>query len=130
MADTKPQQDVLSSLTSSTDGGVTSATAAAPTAEPPSSTGIGAGGGAGASATGGTGATVWVNSKKINALWAINENRNSWVGVAGVGWVKLANNSDSAIVALTMLGANAKQTQGTVNYRQESDNMLHEIYVW
>jgi hypothetical protein len=50
--------------------------------------------------------------------------------VAGVGWVKLANNSDTAIMALTMLGANARQTQGIVNYRQESDNMIHEMYVW
>lgn len=44
--------------------------------------------------------------------------------------MKLANNSDTAIVALTMLGANARQTQGIVNYRQESDNMIHEMYVW
>jgi hypothetical protein len=98
------------------------AAAAAPSAEPPTA----AEGGAAA----GIGASVWVNSKKINALWAINENRNSWVGVAGVGWVKLANNSDSAIVALTTLGANARHTQGTVNYRQEADNMIHEMYVW
>jgi hypothetical protein len=104
-------------------GNTVSAETSAPTAKPPASVG-------GAAAAGGVGATVWVNGKKINALWAINENRNSWVSVAGIGWVKLANNSDSAIVALTMLGANAKLTQGTVNYRQESDNMIHEMYVW
>jgi hypothetical protein len=120
MPETTPQQDVLMSVSTSGTGG---ATAGAPTAEPPA-----------AGDTGGTGggitATVWVNNKRINALWSINENRNSWVGVAGVGWVKFANNSDSAIVAFTMLGASAKQTQGIVNYRQESDNMIHEIYVW
>ena len=96
--------------------------AAAPTAPPPAAVGVGVGAG--------IAATTWVNNMKINALWAINENRNSWVGVAGVGWVKLANNSDSAVVALTILGANARQTQGVVNYRQESDNMIHEMYVW
>jgi hypothetical protein len=117
--ETKPQQDVLSGASGSSGAGI--ATVVAPTAEPPSSAQDGGGA---------VGATVWVNGKKINALWAINENRNSWVGVAGVGWVKLANNSDSAIVALTMLGANAKLTQGTVNYRQESDAMIHEMYVW
>ncbi len=126
MPDTTPKQDVLSSI-GSTDSGSVSAAAAAPTAEPPAA----ASGSSGqVSSTGGIGASVWVNNKKINALWAINENRNSWVSVAGVGWVKLANNSDSAIVALTILGANARQTQGTVNYRQEADNMLHEMYVW
>ena len=121
MSETKPQQDLLSSV-SMAAGGDGSTVSAAPTAEPPSaaeSGGIGA-----------VGASVWVNNKKINALWSINENRNSWVGVAGVGWVKLANNSDSAIVAMTILGANARQTQGVVNYRQESDNMIHEMYIW
>lgn len=125
MPDTQPQ-DVLSSTTST--GGVSLTAPAAPTAEPPAGVGIDAGDSA--SSIGGIGASVWVNSKKINALWAINENRNSWVSVAGIGWVKLANNSDSAIVAFTMLGANARQTQGNVNYRQEADKMLHEIYVW
>ncbi len=120
MTDTQPQD--VSSLTGTT-GNSASATISAPTAEPPATAGADA-------SAGGVGASVWVNNKKINALWSINENRNSWVGVAGVGWVKLANNSDSAIVALTMLGANAKLTQGTVNYRTEADNMLHEMYVW
>jgi hypothetical protein len=123
MADTQPSKDVFSSTSSSSGIGSAGAAAAAPTAEPP-------GAGQTGTDTGAIGATVWVNGKKINSLWAINENRNVWVGVAGVGWVKLANNSDSAIVALTILGANARQTQGSVNYRQESDNMIHEIYVW
>jgi hypothetical protein len=121
MTDTRPQQDMLSSATA-TVGGMAAVTAA-PTAEPPTAA-------EGGVAAGAIGASVWVNGKKINALWAISENRNSWVGVAGVGWVKLANNSDSAIVALTMLGADARHTQGVVNYRQEADNMIHEMYVW
>lgn len=119
MSDTKPENlpDVAQT------GSAVASEAAQPTAEPPA-------GAVAAADAGGIAATVWVNGKKINALWSINENRNSWVSVAGVGWVKLANNSDSAIVALTMLGAAAKLTQGTVNYRQESDNMIHEMYVW
>lgn len=120
MTDTQPQD--MSALAGGTTGnGI--ATVTAPTAEPPAVAGAGI-------AAGAIGASVWVNNKKVNALWSINENRNSWIGVAGVGWVKLANNSDSAIVALTMLGANAKLTQGVVNYRQEADNMIHEMYVW
>ena len=121
MTDTRPQQDMLSSAAGSS-GGAATTTVTAPTAEPPAA--------AEGGAASGIGASVWVNNKKINALWTISENRNSWVGVAGVGWVKLANNSDSAIVALTMLGASARQTQGVVNYRQEADNMIHEMYVW
>ena len=33
-------------------------------------------------------------------------------------------------ITLTMLGANAKQSQTSVNYREESDGMIHEMYVW
>jgi hypothetical protein len=73
---------------------------------------------------------VWQNDKRINAIWAINENRNIWLSVAGVGWKKLANNSDSAVVALNMLATHARQMNSPVNYREEADGMLHELYVW
>jgi hypothetical protein len=78
----------------------------------------------------GAGVSTWQNDKRISALWSINENRNSWVGVAGIGWKKLANNSDSAIVALTMLSAHAREKESPVYYREESDGMIHEMYVW
>jgi len=96
-------------------------TAAVPSQTPPSSI----------SATGGDGgATAWQNTKKVSALWVINEVRNSWAYIAGVGWKKFANNSDSAIVALTTLGAHAKLIQSNVDYRDEADGMIHEMYVW
>ena len=77
-----------------------------------------------------SGVTAWQNNKRISALWSISENRNSWVSVAGIGWKKLANSSDSAIVALTMLSAHAREKQSPVYYREESDGMIHEMYVW
>jgi hypothetical protein len=76
------------------------------------------------------GVTAWQNGKKITGLWSINQNRNSWLHVAGIGWRKLSNNSDSGIVALTMLGAHAREKATNVNYREESDGMIHEMYVW
>ena len=118
MSESKPEVPIAQAQTG---GGTTDI--AGPTQPPPAAA-------LAAAAAGGVAATTWVTGKTVNGLWAINENRNSWVSVAGVGWVKLANNSDSAIVALTMLGANAKVTQGSVSYRQESDNMIHEMYVW
>jgi hypothetical protein len=74
--------------------------------------------------------TAWQNDKRINALWAKNQNRNVFVGVTGVGWKKLANNDDTAIVALTLLSGSARITQSPVNYRDEADGMIHEMYVW
>lgn len=122
MPDTVPEHELPEQAGVSASGGEA---VAEPSAEPPEEVATTEGG-----ATAGASASTWISGKKVNALWSIAENRNSWLGIAGVGWVKLANNSDSAIVALTMLGANAKVTQGSVNYRQESDKMIHEIYVW
>ena len=126
------------SKTSESNGG-SSMSDRKPTLIPPaagSSTGIS---GAGASspslmpptkaATAG-GLTAWNNDKRVSALWGMNENRNSWVFVPAVGWKKLANNSDSAVVALTILAAHAKQTQTAYTYRDEADGMIHEAYVW
>src|SRR5262249_25388456 len=76
------------------------------------------------------GVSAWNNTKRITGLWSINQNRNSWIYVDGVGWKKLANNSDSAIVALSILSAHAREKNATVNYRDESDGMIHEMYVF
>lgn len=73
---------------------------------------------------------TWQSNKTINALWSIDQNRNVWASVVGIGWVKLLNSSDNIIMQLTALTANAKQAGGLVSYRTEADNMMHEIYVW
>lgn len=73
---------------------------------------------------------VWLNDKRISMVWSISENRNVFVAVTGVGWKKLANNSDSAIVALNIMACNARQMNSSVNYREEADGMIHEMYVW
>lgn len=92
-----------------------------PKEQPPAALGTAAEGGVG---------TVWNGDKRIVGLWAMNQVRNSWIYVANVGWQKLANNSDSAIVALTMLAAHARELNRSVTYRTETDNMVHEMYVW
>ena|SRR5215204_3418589 len=73
---------------------------------------------------------AWNSNMQITALWSINQDKNAWVGVSGIGWKRLANNSSSAIVALTMLSAHAREKGSVVNYRDESDGMIHEMYVW
>jgi glycine cleavage system protein P-like pyridoxal-binding family len=76
------------------------------------------------------GITAWQNGQKITALWSNNANRNSWVYVANIGWKKLADNSDSAVVALNVLAAHAQLKGTVVNYREDADTKIHEIYVW
>ncbi len=76
------------------------------------------------------GIAAWHKGKKITALWSEQSHRNSWVYVAGLGWKKLSNANDGAIVSMTMLASVAEQTGANVNVRIESDGMVHEIYVW
>jgi len=73
--------------------------------------------------------SVWVNNQHVSALWSINQNRNSWAAFVGSGWQKFSNNSDSAIVAFTLLASIGKVAQSNVNYRTEADHMIHEMYV-
>ena len=42
-------------------------------------------------------------------LWSINEDRNCWIYIDTVGWRKLSTTSESGLVALNMLAANAYQ---------------------
>jgi len=74
--------------------------------------------------------TAVQTDKRINALFCTSQTRNAWVSVQGVGWKKLVNTSDSAVSSMTMLGAHAKQLGCRVDYRDEADGMIYELYVW
>lgn len=77
-----------------------------------------------------SGITAWMEDGRVDAVWSINQNRNSWVAIRDVGWKKFADNSDSAIVAFTILAAHARQVQTSYTVREEADSKIHECYVW
>jgi hypothetical protein len=66
----------------------------------------------------------------VAALWSINEVRNAWVYLSGVGWKKLYNGRDWAFTALVALASQARETGRTINAREEADGMTYEIYLW
>ena len=76
------------------------------------------------------GAGTGQTNTRVNALWGTNEPHNSWVLIAGVGWKKLGTSTDSSTLALTVLASHGKLTQARVDYREESDGCIHELYVW
>jgi hypothetical protein len=78
----------------------------------------------------GVGAPIWRSSVKIDALWIVDEPRNAWVRIVGVGWRKIHNGRDGAFQALTTLASQAHQTSRPVNLREEADGMIYEIYLW
>ena len=73
---------------------------------------------------------TWRTNVTINALWSIDEVRNAWVSVAGLGWRKLYNGRDGAFQALVTLAGQARQTGRPASLREEADGMIYEIYLW
>jgi hypothetical protein len=71
----------------------------------------------------------WYSNTRIIGLWSINQNRNCWIAIQGVGWRRLGNASDSGIVALTTLCAHALEKSSTVNVLEES-GLITQMYVW
>lgn len=73
---------------------------------------------------------TWRSGVTVTALWSINEIRNAWMLVAGVGWRKLFNGRDAAFTALVAIASQARQTGRQVAFREENDGMVYEIYLW
>lgn len=74
--------------------------------------------------------TAWQNGVKINALWVNSSARNAWAWVGGLGWRRIVFTNDSSFLNVTAMLSHARQVNATCNVRIESDNIIHEVYVW
>jgi hypothetical protein len=74
-------------------------------------------------------AAAWQSTKKVLALWTNNADRNGYAYVDGVGWKRLATNSDSVHEALLTL-ASSGRLAGSITYPEAADGLVHEIYLW
>jgi hypothetical protein len=78
-----------------------------------------------------TGVTAtWRTGVTVTALWSINEIRNAWAYLSGIGWRKIYNGRDGAFMSLVALASQARQTGRPITAREEADGMLYEIYLW
>ena len=82
-----------------------------------------------AAASDGVTAAVWTYDKAVSATWCVNETRNAWMLVDGVGWKKLFNGTDGAFTALVTLAAQARQTGHHISFREDG-GLVREIYLW
>jgi hypothetical protein len=73
---------------------------------------------------------TWRSGVTVSALWSINEIRNAWMHVVGLGWRKLFNGREGAFTALVTLASQARQTGRQIAFREEADGMVYEIYLW
>lgn len=79
--------------------------------------------------TGAFGAPVWASDKRVNGLYNTFHARNSWMSIAGTGWVKLGTATDSACESMTILATHARIKQCRVDYAVEN-GVTVEMYVW
>ncbi len=76
------------------------------------------------------GVGLWLTNKQVDALYSTYAARFSWMHVAGGPWRRFSPTSDSGVAALALLAAHARDRARPVNYREEADQLIHEMYVW
>lgn len=75
------------------------------------------------------GAAVWSSDKRVNGLYTTYHARNSWMGIAGVGWKKLATGSDAMCEAMTLLAAHCREKNCRIDFAEEN-GLIKEMYIW
>ena len=69
--------------------------------------------------------------RKILALWADYESRNSWVYVdGGFNWMRLRDDNFNAVQYMTTLAAEAKSDGRFVDFDEDPVGKISQLYVW
>jgi len=76
------------------------------------------------------GAGTWQSDRRITGLFSADSARNSWLLVQGVGWKQLAATSDGGLLAMTAIGRAARDAGLRVDYREQADGRIYELYAW
>jgi hypothetical protein len=66
----------------------------------------------------------------VLALFSTGAHANGWAFLEGIGWKRIATANDSAQTTLGLLASVARIAGTAASVRHESDNQIHEIYVW
>ncbi len=73
--------------------------------------------------------TGWLNNTRVIGLWTIDQNRNAWAYLNGIGWRKIATDNDNIFFDLLRLLAAAKEGNRPVNVYQDN-GVIKQIYVF
>jgi C1A family cysteine protease len=71
---------------------------------------------------------LWLHNKKVTGLWSINEVRNAWVLLHGVGWKKIWNQDDVIFYMMLTQLTSAKGSGSNVHVYL-NNGMISQIYV-
>jgi C1A family cysteine protease len=72
---------------------------------------------------------VWQSNKHVVGLWTINENRNAYVFIDGIGWKKISPDNDNIFFDMLSQLAAAKATGRPINFFEVQD-VIKQIYVF
>jgi len=72
--------------------------------------------------------TGWLNNTRVIGLWTIDQDRNAWAYLSGIGWRRIAWDNDNIFIDLLRLVAAAKEGGRPVNV-YEQDGVIKQIYV-
>lgn len=72
---------------------------------------------------------MWHNNVKISGVWANDQARNAQVYFQGIGWKRLAADSDSSFLSMLAQCLAAKAGNRPVN-ANENGGLITEVYVF
>jgi C1A family cysteine protease len=72
--------------------------------------------------------TGWLNNKKVQGLWTIDQTRNAWAYIQDAGWRRVAFDNDNIFFDLLNLLVTAKSANRPVNVYQDQA-VIKQIYV-
>lgn len=72
--------------------------------------------------------TGWLNNKKVQGLWTIDQTRNAWAYIQDTGWKRVAFDNDNIFFDLLNLLVTAKSANRPVNVYQDQ-GVIKQIYV-
>ncbi|KLK89415.1 peptidase C1 [Methanoculleus sediminis] len=73
--------------------------------------------------------TGWRNNRRVIGLWAINEDRNAWVHIQGLGWRKVSPDNDNIFFNMLAVLIAAKAAARPVNIYEEN-GVIKQVYVY
>lgn len=72
--------------------------------------------------------TMWLNNVLVQGAWAIDQDRNAWVYLSGVGWRKITTDNDNIFYNMLSQLLAAKAAGRPVN-AYEDQGVIKQIYV-
>ncbi len=72
--------------------------------------------------------TGWQTNRRVIGLWSIDQDRNAWAYVDGIGWRKIASDSDNIFFDLLVQVASAKTSNRPVNFYQQQ-GVIRQVYI-